>query len=595
MKPLLNKQNLSRKAAETQKTRRDFLCVPLRLYLALAGCAFVLCFASPVLSQKTETFTNPILAGFYPDPSICRVGSDYYLVTSSFSYYPGIPIFHSKDLANWKQIGHVMDRPEQLDLDGLGVSRGIFAPSIRYHDGMFYVTCTLVDKGGNFLVTSKKAEGPWSNPVWIPEINGIDPSMFFDENGKAYVVYNSIPPDDKPLYDGHRTLRMYEFDVANLKVIGDEILLVNGGVDLSKKPVWIEAPHIFQKNGYYYLIAAEGGTGDQHSEVVFRSKSVSGPYIPYQENPILTQRHLDPKRKNPITSTGHADFVETERGEWWAVFLGCRPYDNDFYNTGRETFLAPVRWQDGWPIINPDFVEVQYHYPIPQKLSAEKSEILFGGNFTFKDEFESKKLSYSWLFLRTPRTQWHSLSQRKGYLAIQLRSETCSENVNPSFLGHRQQHLAGTASVAFDFSPKAEHEKAGLLIFQNEKHFYFLCKSVEGNKPVVQLYQSSARLPQMELLAFQPLDETHAGKELLLKIEARRSTYSFFYALSPNEWTLLKDEVDAKFLSTKVAGGFVGCVYALYATSLGKPSDNTAYFDWFEYRGDDEVYRRNSP
>ncbi|MGH7450827.1 MAG: glycoside hydrolase family 43 protein [bacterium] len=296
-------------------------------HLFVFACAFAFCIlgcTSAALGQNSERFTNPILAGFYPDPSICRAGNDYYLVTSSFSYFPGIPIFHSKDLANWKQIGHVMDRPEQLDLDGLGVSRGIFAPAIRHHAGVFYVTCTLVDKGGNFVVTSKKPEGPWSNPVWIPQINGIDPSLFFDENGKAYVVYNSIAPDDKPLYNGHRTLRMYEFDVTHLKVTGDEILLVNGGVDLSKKPIWIEAPHIFQKDGYYYLIAAEGGTADQHSEVVFRSTKVDGPYVPYERNPILTQRHLDPKRKNAITSTGHADFVETESGDWWAVFFGMQ-------------------------------------------------------------------------------------------------------------------------------------------------------------------------------------------------------------------------------------------------------------------------------
>ncbi|NUO80254.1 glycoside hydrolase family 43 protein [candidate division KSB1 bacterium] len=567
----------------------------LRLCPAVVGCAFALCFSTPAWGQKNGNFTNPILAGFYPDPSICRVGSDYYLVTSSFSYFPGIPIFHSSDLVNWRQIGHVMDRPEQLDLDGLGVSRGIFAPALRYHDGVFYVTCTLVDKGGNFVVTSKKAEGPWSNPVWIPQINGIDPSMFFDENGKAYIVYNSIPTDDKPLYDGHRTLRMYEFDVANLKVVGNEVLLVNGGTDLSKKPVWIEAPHIFKKDSFYYLIAAEGGTGDQHSEVVFRSKSVAGPYVPHEKNPILTQRHLDPKRKDPITSTGHADFVETVSGDWWAVFLGCRPYEDDLYNTGRETFMAPVQWQEGWPLINPDHVEVQYHYPIPLKKSAAKSEIQFSGNFVLKDEFASESLSYSWLFLRTPRTQWHSLSQRKGYLTIQIRPETCSENVNSSFLGHRQQHLEGEASLAFDFAPKAENEKAGLLVFQNEKHFYFLCKSAEGNKSVVQLYKSSETLPQVELLTSHTLDDTPAEEKLLLKIAAQRSTYSFFFALAPNKWQLLKGEVDARFLSTKAAGGFVGCVYALYATSLGKPSDSAAYFDWFEYRGDDEVYKRNSP
>jgi alpha-N-arabinofuranosidase len=541
-----------------------------------------------VSSQQNERFTNPILTGFYPDPSICRVGSDYYLVTSSFSYFPGIPIFHSKDLANWNQIGHVMDRPEQLDLDGLGVSRGIFAPAIRFNKGVFYVTCTLVDKGGNFVVTSKKPEGPWSNPAWIPQINGIDPSMFFDENGKAYITYNSIAPDDKPLYNGHRTLRMYEFDVANLKVIGDEVILVNGGVDLSKKPIWIEGPHIFQKDGNYFLIAAEGGTGDQHSEVVFRSKNVAGPYVPFERNPILTQRHLDPKRKNAVTSTGHADFVETESGDWWAVFLGCRPYENDYYNTGRETFLAPVKWQNGWPVIDLGHDEVQYHYSFPITPAREADAIPHRGNFQFRDEFETEKLNHNWIFLRTPREKWHDLQSRKGFLSMQLRPASCAGKANPSFLGHRQQHLQGAASVAIDFSPKAENEKAGLLVFQNEKHFYFLCKSLDGNAATIQLYKSGEQ--QMELLASQKISAAQKTQPIYLKIEARGGTYAFSFAVDPDKWNLLQEHVDAKFLSTKVAGGFVGCVYALYATSLGKPSQNAAHFDWFEYRGDDEVY-----
>ncbi len=559
--------------------------------LRVLACAFAFCIlgcGSTVLGQNSATFTNPILAGFYPDPSICRVGSDYYLVTSSFSYFPGIPIFHSKDLANWKQIGHVMDRPEQLDLDGLGVSRGIFAPSIRHHDGVFYVTCTLVDKGGNFVVTSQKPEGPWSNPVWIPQINGIDPSMFFDENGNAYIIYNSIAPDDKPLYNGHRTLRMYQFDIANLKVFGDEMLLVNGGVDLSKKPIWIEAPHIFQKDGCYFLIAAEGGTGDQHSEVVFRSKAVAGPYVPYEKNPILTQRHLDPKRKNPVTSAGHADFVETPNGDWWAVFLGCRPYDGDYYNTGRETFLAPVKWQNGWPVIDPAHEEVQYHYPFPLQPSQEKAATPHRGNFQFRDEFDSEKLNHNWVFLRTPREKWYDLQNRKGFLSMQLRPESCAGKTNPSFLGHRQQHLQGFGSVAFDFSPKAENEKAGLLIFQNEKHFYFLCISLAGNTAAIQLYKSGEE--QMELLASQPIKDDQKTKSVYLKIEARSHTYAFSFAVNPDEWILLRDNIDARFLSTKIAGGFVGCVYALHATSLGKPSDNLAHFDWFEYAGKDEVY-----
>nr|WP_255524538.1 family 43 glycosylhydrolase [Pedobacter riviphilus] len=195
---------------------------------------FLLCFTSQAFAQIK--FTNPILAGFYPDPSITKVGSDYYLVNSTFSYFPGIPVFHSKDLKNWKQIGNVIERNTQMTFLGDGTSRGLFAPSINYHNGTFYMTCTNIDKGGNFVMTAKNPAGPWSDPVWLREVRGIDPSLFFDQD-KAYIVYNSDAPDNKPLYSGHRTIRTYEFDPTTLKVVGTEHLLVNGG--------WI-----FQKNQY---------------------------------------------------------------------------------------------------------------------------------------------------------------------------------------------------------------------------------------------------------------------------------------------------------------------------------------------------------
>jgi len=541
----------------------------------------------------TKVYTNPILAGFYPDPSICRVGEDFYLVNSTFAYYPGIPVFHSRDLVNWKLAGYVMDRPEQMDLEGLGVSRGIFAPAIDYHDGKFYVTCTLVDGGGNFVATAKNPAGPWSNPIWLPQINGIDPSLFFDSNGKAYIVYNSIPPDDKPLYDGHRTIRMYEFDEEKLQVTGEEVILINGGTDLSQKPIWIEGPHIFQKDGYYYLICAEGGTSWQHSEVVFRSEKVGGPYISYEKNPILTQRDLDPNRPNPITCTGHADFVTTPAGDWWAIFLGCRPYLPEyegFFNTGRETFLAPVKWIDGWPVIDPDHSEVQYTYPLPLKASRKsKSDWPYSGNFRVRDDFNSAILNPNWTFLRTPHSTWYSLDDRQGFLAMQLRPETCSGMSNPSFIGRRQQHLCGSASTAMNFVPAAENEKAGLLVFQNEAHFYFLCKSSDNGKPVVQLYKSGT---PMELVASQRISGEFSRSDFNLKIAVDGEYYSFYYAVQPGQWILLKDNVDARFLSTRVAGGFVGCMYALYATSAGQPSSGVAYFDWFDYIGDDAIYDR---
>src|SRR5688572_527347 len=220
--------------------------------------------------EQTKNFCfNPILAGCYPDPAICRRDNDYYLVCSSFVYFPGLPIFHSTDLVNWKQIGHAMDRPEQLPLIGLGVSQGLYAPSICFHEGLFYIVCTLVGTLGNFIISTKDPAGPWSDPVPLPELDGFDPSLFIDDNGKAYLLYNSIPPDNVELHWGHRTIRMNEFDIRNLKVITGDRIVINGGTDMASKPIWIEAPHIIKKDGWYYLICAEGGTGFDHSEVVF--------------------------------------------------------------------------------------------------------------------------------------------------------------------------------------------------------------------------------------------------------------------------------------------------------------------------------------
>ncbi|MGZ8536937.1 MAG: glycoside hydrolase family 43 protein [Flavisolibacter sp.] len=541
-------------------------------------------------AQKTSYYTNPILAGFYPDPSICRVGNDYYIVNSSFAYYPGLPLFHSKDLVSWKQIGHAMNRPEQLDLIGAGVSRGLFAPAISYHKGTFYIVCTLIDKGGNFVITAKDPAGPWSNPTWLKGVDGIDPSIFFDEDDKAYLMYNSIPPDNKSLWDGHRTIRMYEFDYKNLKVTGVEKLLINGGTDISKKPVWIEAPHIYKINGWYYLLCAEGGTGYNHSEVAFRSKTMAGPFIPSEKNPILTQRHLDPKRKNPITTAGHADLVETPDGKWYAVFLACRPYEGNHFNIGRETFMAPVTWIDEWPVITKGDEEIQYKYLLPQPQVNKNPINQFSGNFVYRNDFNSNRLHDRFMFLRTVTKPWFSLAEKKGFIAIEVQPENVSGTGNPSMIAHRQQHIKCETRTSLEFKPESENEKAGLIVFQNEHHFYYLAQSIDKGKPVIELFKSTGN-ENMELLASKQLSKTPAN--LQLKIEAKGSSYSFSYSTEKNKWILLKDAVDAKFLSTESAGGFVGCVFGMYATSLGKESKNKAYYDWFEYKGNDDVFKNS--
>jgi alpha-N-arabinofuranosidase len=543
---------------------------------------FIVLLSGSFLLTNAQNFQNPILAGYYPDPSICRAGDDYYIVNSSFAYYPGLPLFHSKDLLNWKQIGYAMNRPEQLDLDSAGVSRGLFAPSISYHNGTFYIVCTEVSKLGNFVITAKDPKGPWSNPVRLPQVNGIDPSLYFDDDGKAYIVFNSIPPNDISLHDGHRTIRMFEFDAVALRVTGEEKLLINGGTDMAKKPVWIEAPHIIKKDGWYFLICAEGGTGYNHSEVVFRSKSPTGPFVSYENNPILTQRHLDPVRKNPITTAGHADFVEGTDGKWWAVFLACRPYEGDFYNTGRETFMAPVAWKNGWPEFELGGEEIAYSYPINATRDPRIEPL--NGNYLFRDDFDNKQLNIRYQFLRTVRSEWYSLSRQPGNLTLDLQAETCAGKGNPSFVGFHQPHVKGYAAAALNFVPKAGNEKAGLLLFQNEKAYYYLCKSISEGNPVVELYKAN------ELVASKRIEGPSANK-IYFKVEAKADKYAFYYAVNKDEWQLLLDNVDAKFLSTKAAGGFVGCIYSMYVTAGGMTSDNSAAYDWFEIKNNDDVYK----
>lgn len=558
----------------------------MRLTSTIAAGLVILIISNRIVFAQSTKLVNPILAGFYPDPSVVKVGSDYYLINSTFSYFPGLPVFHSKDLKNWKQIGNIISRPSQMNFIGHRMTRGLFAPAIDYHDSTYYVTCTLIDRGGNFVVTAKDPAGPWSDPTWLPEVKGIDPSLFFDDD-KAYIVYNSDAPENKPMYSGHRTIRMYEFDAVNLKVMGKEKILVNGGADISKKPVWIEAPHFIKRDNWYFLYAAEGGTSVNHSEVVLRSQSPWGPFIPYENNPILTQRDLPADRKHPITSAGHAQFVEGPDGTTYAIFLAVRPYRDNYYNTGRETFIAPVEWNNGWPIINPASKEIKYSYKVNYKEIKQKSALPQSGNFQYTLTFE-KRLDPSLMFMRTSDSSSFKVSKEDG-LTLNLKPETCMELGNPSFIGKRQQHIYGSAETEMNFMAMSDNEKAGIIIFQDEGHFYYLCKSTAKGKPVIQLFKSNPESKTMDLLV-EFLAATDSEK-VLLRIDFEGEYYNFYCALKPNDWIPIKEKIDAKFLSTEVAGGFIGCVFGLYATSSGKETTNSASFKYLRYSGNDPMYK----
>ncbi|WP_269715468.1 glycoside hydrolase family 43 protein [Caulobacter sp. NIBR2454] len=509
-------------------------------------------------------YLNPILAGFYPDPSITQVGGDYYLINSTFAYFPGIPIFHSRDLVNWTQIGNAIDRPGQLKFDGLRTSRAVFAPAIEHHNGVFYIANTCIDCGGNFIVTAKDPAGPWSDPIWLPEFDGIDPSLFFDEGGKVWLVNNG-PPEGTPLYEGHRAIWIQEFDLAAIKLTGPRRVLVNGGVDLAKKPIWAEGPHIFKRNGWYYLIAAEGGTAEDHSQTVYRARTLDGPFVPWERNPILTQRHLPADRPFPITSAGHADFVQAPGGEWWTIFLATRPYADDHYNTGRETFLLPVTWtDDDWPMILAGDATIPVVHKRPNLPPQPAPKIPTHGDFTVVEDFEGKALPPYWLTIRTPKTAWWRLDG--GALALDARPDAVGDlSAQPSFWGRRQQHTNMTATTTVRFTPEKNGDKAGLLAMQSDEHFYFLGLVRDGGRDVVRLERRSGQAAPV-VVASAPVTLA-PGAPLDLKVEARGGTYDFSYAAQPGRWTVLAKDADGRILSTKTAGGFVGVLIGPYAQS----------------------------
>ena len=507
-------------------------------------------------------FQNPILAGFYPDPSITRAGDYFYLVHSSFSWSPGVPLFRSQDLVNWESLGYILTTAEQLPLQNQKVSRGIYAPTIRYHDGIFYLITTLVDVRGNFIVTATDPAGPWSEPILLPEVGGIDPDIFFDDDGKVYIAHNDAPVGE-PLYEGHRAIWLWEFDLAAKKIIPDSgRVIVNGGVDLAKQPIWIEAPHIFKKDGWYYLTCAEGGTGYNHSQVIFRTRHLNEPFLPFERNPILTQRDLDIDRANPITTAGHADFIQTENGEWWAVFLATRAYDKTFYNTGRETFLLPVRWEDEWPIILDAGEEIPYRVNAPHTSTPRKIFAPLTGNFRWRDNFDQPELDHHWNFLRMDNANWHRLSGNQ--LVIDARPISLASLEQPAFIARRQQHMHYIASTELNL-PQRPGLSAGLVAFQNETAHYYL--GVKRAEDGYEIFIEQAKQAQPTIIKSVHIANQDVQQTMTLGIKGNEGEISFYYQTPRGLKTYLARALDGKLLSTEIAGGFVGTYLGMHVRS----------------------------
>ncbi|WP_397386822.1 glycoside hydrolase family 43 protein [Paenibacillus sp. MMS20-IR301] len=506
-----------------------------------------------------QYYENPVIPGFHPDPSVCRVGSDYYLVTSSFQYFPGVPVFHSRDLVNWQQIGHCLTRKSQLDLGGCASSMGIFAPTLRFHQGRFYMITTNTHSFRNFYVWSEAPEGPWSEPVWL-DWPGIDPSLFFDEDNRVYLTGNGGFRGDEP-----RGIYQAELDIETGKLLTERRFIWSGTG--GKAP---EAPHLYRIQGMYYLLIAEGGTEYGHMVTVARSASPYGPFQSCPSNPILTHRSLE----HPIQATGHADLVQHEDGSWWAVFLGIRPapvpFGGQHHYLGRETFLSPVTWsEDGWPVIG------------DQGTAGERMELrsLRPGKrrpWNGLESFDSRGLPPEWSFLRNPAEGSWSLEARPGWLSLTGLAATLDDVSSPAFAGRRQQHFNCRVSAFLSFDPQQEGEEAGLTVYMNERYHYEIAvRLLDGRRQVI-LRRRAGALWKVEQEA------VYEGTEIILTVQAEPALYTFGFC-PPEEETVAMGTGECSLLSTEVAGGFTGVHFGLYATGNGKRSAASADFGWFKY------------
>ena len=506
------------------------------------------------LAQNTQGYQNPIVPGFHPDPSVCRADDDYYLVTSSFQYFPGVPLFHSKDLVHWEQIGHCLTRPSQLPLHDASTKGGIYAPTIRYHEGTFYMITTNTTDKGNFLVYTTDPRGEWSEPVWLKQ-GGIDPSLYF-EDGKCYMVSN---PDDG--------IFLCEINPKTGEQLTESKRIWNGTG--GRYP---EAPHIYKKDGWYYLLIAEGGTEYGHKVTIGRSRNIDGPYLVNPANPILT--HIDFNAQyNPIQGTGHADLVEAADGSWWLVCLAFRPQIDTHHLLGRETFLAPVRWdKNAWPVVNGDgTIALQMDVPTLPQYPVEKAPV----RTTFKDG----KLGHEWVYLRNPHTENYTFNNGKLRLHATTFNLDQGPTDSPTFVSRRQEHIDFTATTSLQLHKAQVEDQAGISVYMSEtSHYDLYVKQLSNDKQAICLRYHLGNITHIEKEAIIPQGEVQ------LRVEGSNEYYTFYYSTNEKQFTEL-GTADTRYLSTETAGGFTGIMLGVYAVSASDASKAYADFTYFDYDG----------
>jgi len=534
-------------------------------------------------SYAQEKFSNPIIRGGYPDPSICKVGDTFYLVNSSFEYFPGLPIHKSKDLINWELIGYGLHRKSQVDstvnLIDVQSNGGIHAPTIRYKDGVYYIITTNVyhdEKHNktemvNFIITAKNPAGPWSDPIHILGAPGIDPDLFFDDNGKVWYVGNHMP--ENPNFNGEGEIWLQQLDIKEFKLVGEKHLLWRGACG----GVWAEGPHIYKKDGRYYLLIAEGGTSFNHAVMVALSDNIEGPYISNPRNPIITSRHLS--YDNWVNSTGHGDIIQLDDGRNYMVLLGIRNEIERGSNMGRETFIAPVTWErepfewkdnkDLWPVVAPKTGRIE-----------RLNEVVFSGTSqeletSFKDDFTSNKLELRWNFRRYPIENIFHLNKKHDHLNLMCHPNQIEERGRSALLGFKQSESSFEYITQMNFDPISNGSEAGMSIFQKDDNYINFTLIKKEDNMLLQAY--AVKDAKLITKVSEQLNE-HNGT-LKLKIISDQENYKLYYSVDEiifNYFTTLNGD----FIKST---GYTGAHLGLYATSNGKETKDSASFDFVNY------------
>ena len=543
---------------------------------------------SNVYSQ--DTFLNPIINGGYPDPSIVRVDDDFYIVNSSFEYFPALPIHHSKDLVNWELIGYGINRPSQgtgkVNLYDVQQQGGIHAPSIRYHDGLFYIVTTNVyspvDKSKptemvNFILTAKNPAGPWSDPYVIEGAPGIDPDIFFDDNGKVWFV--GTHDTGNPNKNGIGEIWIQELDLNNWKLKGQRHSIWRGACG----GCCVEGPHIYKQYGRYYLMVAEGGTSYNHAVMIASSKNIEGPYDSNPKNPILTSRHLS--NNNWVHSTGHADLVQLKDNRWYMVSLGIRNEMDSTSNMGRETHLMPVVWEEAWdnwvevekgrwepviikwPVVAPNTGKVERNTSIP--FLDKKQNI----NYSFYDDFTSSKLDLQWNFRRVPRENTYELNSKIKTLKLNLSPESFELRSQYNLMGFRQKETEFEYSSSMNFKPKKNFSEAGLSIFSQDDNYINFTVKKHNNKTLLNL-TVKPRDQKLDIIKSIPLKY---NENIILKILSKDNKYIYYYSLDDGNSFEVFTETAANLVLCK---GYIGTNLGLYASSNGYKTKEYAEFEW---------------